>query len=99
MAKFRLARAAERDLENITEFIARDSVGAAVRVLDKLEGAFLELAEMPGLGHPRRDLTSKDFRFWPVYDYLIVYDPGTNPLAVVRVLHGRRDVRGELDSK
>ena len=84
MAKFRLARAAERDLEDITEFIARDSVDAAVRVPDKLERAFLELADMPGLGHRREDLTSEDFRFWPVYDYPIVYDSSTNPLAVVR---------------
>ena len=96
MAKFRLARAAERDLEDITEFIARDSVDAAVRVLDKLERAFLELAEMPGIGHRREDLTPEDFRFWSVYDYLIVYDPSADPLAVVRVLHGRRDVRREL---
>ena len=52
---------------------------------------------MPGIGHRREDLTPEDFRFWSVYDYLIVYDPSTNPLAVVRVLHGRRDVRSELD--
>lgn len=97
MAKFRLARAAERDVEDITEFIARDSVDAAVRVLEELERAFVQLAEMPGIGHRREDLTSEDFRVWSVYDYLVVYDPATSPLAVVRVLHGRRDVSRELD--
>jgi len=97
MAEFRLARAAERDLEDITEWIARDSVDAALRVLDSLERAFSELGEMPGMGHRREDLTSEDFRFWSVYGYLIVYDPATSPLAVVRVLHGRRDVSHELD--
>jgi hypothetical protein len=31
-------------------------------------------------------------RFWPVYSYLIVYRPDAEPLAVVRVLSGSRDV-------
>lgn len=97
MPKFRLARAAERDLQEIKDFIARDSVDAAARVLSRLERAFDELAEMPGLGHRRDDLTPEDFRFWSVFDYLIVYDPNASPLAVVRVLHGRRDVNRELD--
>jgi plasmid stabilization system protein ParE len=54
MAKFRLARAAERDLQEIKDYIAHDSVAAAAGVLDRLEQAFLELAEMPGLGHVER---------------------------------------------
>jgi len=96
MTGFRLARAAERDLEEIAEFIARDSVDAAVRVLDRLERAFAELARTPGMGHVREDLTPEAFLFWSVYDYLIVYDPTTRPLSVVRVLHGRRGVSAEL---
>ena len=99
MPAFRLARAAERDLLEIKDYVARDSIAAAARVLDRLERAFLELAEMPGLGHRREDLTPEDFRFWPVYDYLVVYDPSSSPLAIVRVLHGGRDVRGELGAE
>lgn len=57
------------------------------------------LAEMPGLGHMREDLVAIDqaLRFWPVYSYLIVYRAETDPLEVVRVLHGARDVRRILD--
>jgi antitoxin ParD1/3/4/toxin ParE1/3/4 len=69
-----------------------------MRVLDRLERAFLELAEMPRLGHRREDLTPERFRFWPVYEYLVVYDPDTSPLGIVRVLHGHRDVGRELES-
>lgn len=50
------------------------------------------LATQPELGHWRKDLTSKPVRFWFVYSYLIVYDPATRPLEVVRILSGYRDI-------
>lgn len=51
------------------------------------------LAQSPGLGHTRDDLTSLPLRFWPVFSYLIVYDPARRPIEIVRVLHGARDLR------
>ena len=36
-------------------------------------------------------------KFWPVYSYLIVYDPETKPVQVIRVLHGMRDVEEILN--
>jgi len=54
------------------------------------------LASNPGLGHTRRDLTSKPVRFWPVYSYLIIYDAETQPLEVIRILSGYRDVAAQL---
>jgi antitoxin ParD1/3/4/toxin ParE1/3/4 len=36
-------------------------------------------------------------KFWPIYSYLIVYDPGTKPLQIIRVLHGMRDVEDILN--
>jgi plasmid stabilization system protein ParE len=35
--------------------------------------------------------------FWPVWQYLIVYRADSNPLEIVRIVHGRRDVQGELE--
>ena len=58
------------------------------------------LAENPGAGHWRKNLTNQPVKFFPVYSYLIVYRPDTKPLQIVSVLHGRRDVeqilRGRL---
>ena len=31
-------------------------------------------------------------RFWPVFSYLIVYDPAMQPVGIARVLHGSRDL-------
>ena len=56
------------------------------------------LAQKPNLGHFRRDLTDKPVRFFAVRGtYLVVYDPDTLPLEVLRVLHGARDVPTELE--
>lgn len=53
------------------------------------------LAKNPNIGHQRVDLTSRpDVLFWPVRSYLILYRPSPTPLEILRVLHGRRDVRG-----
>ena len=89
---YRLAKRAEADVEAIADFMAGDSVDAAVKVLLALEDAFVLLASRPGIGHAREDLTDRPLRFWSVYSYLVVYDPVGDPLTIVAVLHGARDV-------
>ena len=92
MSSFRLAPEAARDIEEIWEYIARDSVRAARRVRLGLLAACRRLAQHPGLGHRREDLTDKPVLFWPVYSYLIIYNPATEPLEIVRILHGAQDI-------
>lgn len=93
--RYQLAEAARRHVDEITTFIAQDSVVAAFKVLDALEEAFEVLAEQPGIGHLREDLTDRQVKFWSVFSYLVVYDPASSPLTVVAVLHGARDI-GQL---
>ena len=92
MNSYRLAPEAARDIEEIWEYIARDSVCAARRVRLGLLAACRRLAQHPGLGHRREDLTDKPVLFWPVYSYLIIYNPATEPLEIVRILHGAQDL-------
>jgi antitoxin ParD1/3/4/toxin ParE1/3/4 len=89
---YRLTRQAEADVEEITAFIAADNVDAAVKVAMALEDAFALLASQPDVGHKRQDLTDRPLKFWSVYSYLIVYDPASQPLTVITVLQGARDV-------
>jgi antitoxin ParD1/3/4/toxin ParE1/3/4 len=65
-------------------------------VLQEITAAFRLLASHPEAGHLRSDLTPLPVKFWPVFSYLIVYNPGARPLAIVRVLHGRQDVAAIL---
>ncbi len=90
--RYQLTEAAQRHVDEITSFIAGDSVDAALKVLDALENAFELLAGQPGVGHSREDLTDRSLKFWRVFSYLVVYDPASTPLTVVAVLHGARDL-------
>jgi plasmid stabilization system protein ParE len=89
---YRLTERAEADVDAITDFIAADNIDAAVKVVLALEDAFVLLASRPGVGHARADLTDRPLKFWSVYSYLVVYDAATDPLTIVAVLHGARDV-------
>ena len=89
---YRLSERAEADVEAITDFIAADSIDAAVKVVLALEEAFILLASRPEIGHAREDLTDRPLKFWTVYSYLIVYDPDGAPLTIMAVLHGARNV-------
>ncbi len=92
MKPYRLSPAAETDLEDIHAYIALDNPDAADRVIAEIRDAARRLARVPHLGHQRLDLTDQPVRFFPIYTYLIVYKPETNPLEIARVLSGYRDL-------
>jgi len=96
MKTFRLSAEAAGDLTEIFDYIAENSIAAAQRVRVGIQDQLKKLARTPGMGHRRPDLTSEKLLFWPVYSYLIVYQPASDPLHVVAVLHGRRDVQSIL---
>jgi antitoxin ParD1/3/4/toxin ParE1/3/4 len=97
MSGFRLSPLAVADIEEIWEYIAAENLAAAGRVRLALLEAFRLLSRNPGIGHKREDLTDHDVKFWPVYSYLIVYCPDKQPLEIVRVLHGARDIAPILE--
>ena len=66
----------------------------AKKVLLELRRAMRLLSDRPRAGHVREDLAEKTVRFWPVYSYLIIYDPARNPIEIIRVVHGSQDVAG-----
>lgn len=97
MTSFILTSQAERDLDQILDYLVGDSIEAAGRVSDAIEQAFEKLARTPDIGHFREDLADKRHKFFQVYSYLIVYRFQTKPLQIVRVLHTSRDVHALLN--
>ena len=91
MTRYALTSRAEVDLTDIVEFIALDSPREARKVLRDLHDAMDHLAELPMIGHSRPGL-QQDLRVWPVHSYLIAYRPTPEPLLVLRVLSGFRDL-------
>ncbi len=96
MARYFLVPEARQDLTEILQYIADDSVDAALRVHDHFIEIFELLAENPDAGHLRDDLTTRPVRFFPVYSYLVVYSATTRPIEIVRVLGGAQDVESIL---
>ena len=80
------------DLDDIWFYIARDSVTAADREIDLIYASIARLAEHPESGHTREDLTSLPLRFWTVHSHLIIYRADVEPIEIVRVLGGYRDL-------
>ena len=96
MKRFVLSPQAFQDIDEIWEFIAKDDIDAADRVRDEIFEAFGKLADMPCMGHLREDLAKEPLRFWSVYSYLIIYRAEPQPIEIVRVLHGARDIASVL---
>lgn len=96
MKRFRLSPEAAADIRQIWAYVAEDSLKAARRVGWHLFAACQRIAENPGIGHKREDLTQAPVLSWSVGSYPIIYAPQRKPLAIVRTLHGARDVTSEL---
>ena len=87
-----LTPAARDDIGEVWLYIAGENPSSADALEDEFFAAFERLTVKPDLGHWRRDLTDKPVRFFTVRrQYLVVYVPGTQPLEIIRVLHGARD--------
>jgi plasmid stabilization system protein ParE len=98
-AAYFLSPRAARDLADIWWYVKESS---SEETADRVETAILKkiefLAEFPGAGHSRKDLTDKAVKFFSVYSYLIVYRSNESPLQIAAILHGRRNVGRILNS-
>ena len=97
MRPFEFSPLAEQDLQEIWDYIAADSEDQADRVILAIRRGVRLVAEMPGIGHHRDDLPDPSLRVWTVFSYLIIYKPDTDPLEVVRIVHGKRYLPDILD--
>jgi plasmid stabilization system protein ParE len=93
MSAYIVSPKADEDIFEVWRYLyGRAGVEVANRIEAELYGTFEKLAQNPGRGHQRSDLTSHNVLFFSVYSYMIVYRPRT-PLEIARVLHGRQDLK------
>ncbi len=100
MAAFRLTPAAIDDLDEIWSFIFRDDPRAADAVEREIRSSLVMLAKMPLSGRERPELTKLAVRFWtvPRYpNYIVVYKTDSDPLEIIRVLHGMQNLKRILE--
>jgi toxin ParE1/3/4 len=94
----RLAPEAERDLDDIAFYIARESgsLDIAERLIESVTRRFYLLANHPRIGRARDDLLA-GVRGFPVGNYVIVYEVHGEDVRILRVVHGRRDLTALFD--
>lgn len=90
------SRVSLEDLEEIWQFIARDSEHYADKWVGLIDSSINALAVHCDLGRHRPELAA-DLRSFPVKDYVIFYRPIIDGgIHLVRVLHSSRDIRPEF---
>lgn len=93
MSRARLSLDAEFDLDEIRIHLMKEGGTSLVRHVNvEIRKGIRFVADNPGAGHSREDLTDEPVKFWSVFSYLIVYDPTTKPIGIARVLHGAQDI-------
>ena len=96
--RFRVARRARQELVDILDYTARHNRGAADRLKRQFDVAFGNLKLFPRMGKQIDELPGRP-RVVVVEPYLILYEIAADELTVIRVVHGRRDVKALLDEQ
>jgi toxin ParE1/3/4 len=81
--------------------ISQENPSVGLRFMDAASESIQRLAEMPRMGGLLNTSNPhlSSYRVWPVRgfdNYLIIYRILPNSLAVVRILHGARDIEAVL---
>jgi toxin ParE1/3/4 len=91
MPKVTRTPAAERDLASITDRIAADNLGAAMRFYDEVDRRLKLIARYPRMGEAV-DHLAPGMRRHTLGDYLLFYRLCGDGIELIRVLHGARDI-------
>jgi toxin ParE1/3/4 len=92
--RLHIAPQAEADLDSIWLYVATESASVEIadRLIDSLTSRFLLLARHPYVGRSREHEFGPGMRSLAVSEYVIVYTIEAEALAILRVVHGRRDL-------
>jgi plasmid stabilization system protein ParE len=97
MTRLRISTPARRDLREISSWLADRDPRAADSAVRRLRRALDDAAAHPRIGHRREDLLGEsDLLVLSVAPWLVVYRPGPDHVAVVRILHSARDLPSAL---
>jgi toxin ParE1/3/4 len=96
----RVAPRAERDLDEIWYYVAKESgsIEIANRLIDSIADRFFLLAGFPYMGRSRDESFGLGYRSFAAGEYVIVYCVEAEDVLIVRVAHGRRDIEALFGS-
>ena len=95
-----LTKAAEQDLEDIYDYIAKfDCLASANHVLDQLLELVDSLAHFPERGNYPKELVAlgiKEYRQTTFKPYRVIYRVVENQVVIFLIVDGRRDMQSVL---
>jgi len=91
MKKIFYTEKAQQDLISIWSYIAEDNHYAADKILDLIYEKCKILAENPHIGQSRDDI-AVNMRYFPIKNYLALYQINCDGVEIVRILHGSMDL-------
>lgn len=93
MKRFVLTGEAEKDLDDIWFYIARESgdIAPAERVIWRLHQAIVTLADNPEIGRPCSEDIDPSGQWFPVDKYIVYYRPQAHRIIITHVFDGRRN--------
>lgn len=94
MAQIRWSLTASTDLQEIEDFIARDSVFHAVTFVDCIVESTATLLKTPHIGRVVPEFNRQDLREVIFRGYRIVYLVQNDEILILRVVHGARNLPG-----
>lgn len=89
------ADVARHDLEEIADYVHRENLGAALRLVERIEQRAAALEAMPYLGHVPPELVRFRVRIYHeilIPPYRVLYRVREDSVAVLGVFDGRRDL-------
>lgn len=96
-----ITKPAQEDIESSVDFIAIDSIEAAIRWYEGLRASVQELEEMPHRFAPLQDLGEMDliFRAFPYHSHRVIYhvDDASKVVYIARVYHAARRSLSDRD--
>ena len=81
---------AYEDVDDIAEFIAKDSVFYAEAIVGKMLEAASSLDQMPERGNLVPELQLPEYREIFIYSYRLIYRVEVNTVLIVAAIHGKR---------
>ena len=91
MARVTQTRTSLRDLDNIWDYIAKDSPEKASQFIRELREKMEILSDQPHMGRSRAEL-SPGLRSFPFGNYIVFYRVADDGIIISRVLHGRQNI-------
>lgn len=96
MARIVVTAPADDDIAAILDHLtANAGRSIAAKYAEAFDAAYDRLAAFPRIG-PTRQALGPSARIWVVPPYVMAYDYADDIVTILRVLHGKRDITGNL---